>query len=87
LSAGDMGPALELAEGAKQDKEGLDTRILAFAARLSEAALSAAHRGAAGAERDASRYRLALAAVGELDGNASAQLVVESMLARMRGAR
>jgi hypothetical protein len=29
---------------------------------------------------------MAIVAIGQLDGNASAQLVVESMLARMRGA-
>jgi DNA polymerase-3 subunit delta' len=81
LSASDLGPALELAEEAKKNKEGLDTRILAFAARLADRATALTD------ETDAVRYGLALAAVGQLDGNASAQLVVESMLARMRAVR
>ena len=87
LTARDLGPALELAEEAKKTKEGLDTRILALAARLAERALAAARDGRAGAEADATRYGLALDAVEQLDGNAGAQFVVESMLARMRGAR
>jgi DNA polymerase-3 subunit delta' len=87
LSAKDLGPALELAEEAKKTKEGLDTRILALAARLAERALAAAREARPGAETDASRYALALDAVQALDGNAGAQFVVESMLARMRGAR
>jgi DNA polymerase-3 subunit delta' len=84
LEAGDLGPALELAEDAKKNKDGLDTRILALAAGLADRALTSARIGAPGAERDAARYGLALGAVTELRGNASAQLVVESMLARMR---
>jgi DNA polymerase III subunit delta' len=87
LSARDLGPALELAEEAKKNKEGLDTRILAFAAHLADAAVSAVADDVRSAERDASRYPLALAAIAELDGNASAQLVVESMLTRMRAVR
>ena len=81
LEAADLGPALELAEGAKKGKVGLDRLLYAFAARL-------AQRGRAGAPaeaaRAAARYALALQAVRDLDRNASAQLVVESMLVRMR---
>jgi DNA polymerase III subunit delta' len=87
LSAKDLGPALALAEEAKKTKEGLDIRILALAARLAERAIVSAREGSPGAETDASRYTLALDAVTQLDGNAGAQFVVESMLARMRGAR
>ena len=35
---------------------------------------------------DAHRYQVALRAMTQLDGNASAQLVVESMLIQMQGA-
>jgi DNA polymerase-3 subunit delta' len=87
LSAPDLGPALELAEEAKKNKDGLDMRIFALAASLAETAVSLSQRGASGAEADASRYGLALAAVGQLRGNAAPQFVVESMLARMRGVR
>jgi DNA polymerase-3 subunit delta' len=84
LTAPDLGPVLELAEEAKKHKDGLDLRILALAARLAENAVALAQRGSPGAEGDASRYALALAAVGQLHGNASPQFVIESMLARMR---
>jgi len=87
LSAKDLGPALELAEEAKKAKDGLPTRILALAARLAERSLAGAREGRPGAEADAQRYSLALDAVQQLDGNAGSQFVVESMLARMRGAR
>jgi DNA polymerase-3 subunit delta' len=87
IVAGDLAPSLELAEDAKKNKDGLDARILALAARLAERANEAAREGRAGAETDAARYGLALDAVTQLDGNAGAQFVVESMLARMRGAR
>ncbi len=87
LDAKDLGPSLELAEEAKKAKEGLDTRILALAAKLAERSIALAREGHAGAETDAARYTLALDAVMQLDGNAGAQFVVESMLARMRGAR
>ena len=86
LSAPDLGPALELAEEAKKNKTGLDARILALATCLADRATFAARAGRREAETDASRYRMAIVAIGQLDGNASAQLVVESMLARMRGA-
>ncbi len=85
LAAPDLGPSLELAEEAKKSKAGLDARILALATRLGDRAIESAHGGLREAETDASRYRMALAAIAQLDGNASAQLVVESMLAKMRG--
>jgi len=86
LAAPDLGPSLELAEEAKKNKGGLGTRILALATHLGDRAIEAVRAGHRGAETDASRYRMALAAIAQLDGNASPQLVVESMLARMRGA-
>jgi DNA polymerase-3 subunit delta' len=86
IAAPDLGPSLELAEEAKKNKVGLDARILALATRLGDRAIESTRAGLREAETDASRYRMALAAILQLDGNASAQLVVESMLARMRGA-
>ena len=79
-----MGPALELAEDAKKEKGELATRLAALASSL--AVRGAAEAGAPGRAADvaASRYLLALAAMRELEGNASAQLVVESMMIRMR---
>lgn len=84
LEATDLGPGLELAEEAKKNKNGLEARILALATLLGDRAIDAARAGLRRAETDASRYRIALAAIAQLDGNASPQLVVESMVARMR---
>jgi DNA polymerase-3 subunit delta' len=86
LTSPDLGKGLELAEEAKKEKSGLDLRILALATRLAEQARELASSGDARADAAVARYRLALAAARQLDGNASAQLVVESMIIRMRGA-
>jgi uncharacterized protein YicC (UPF0701 family) len=86
LVAADLGPALELAEQAKKQKDELPVRLLALATRLAEQARTAADAPDRRAEVAAARYRLALGAARELDGNAAPQLVVESMLFRMRGA-
>jgi DNA polymerase-3 subunit delta' len=81
-----LGPALELAEDAKKDKGELGTKLAALATALALRACATAT--APGRESDAmgTRYQLALNAIRQLDGNASAQLVVESMLVKMRGA-
>ncbi len=80
-----LGPLLEVAEEAKKRKDGLELHLVALAQRLAEEARDEAQRGASGLV-PATRYRMALAALGQLAGNASPQLVVESMLIRMRGA-
>lgn len=80
-----MGGLLEVAEEAKKQKDGLDLHLTAVAQRLADRSRGEALEGG-GALSDANRYRMALAALAQLDGNASAQLVVESMLIRMRGA-
>jgi DNA polymerase III subunit delta' len=86
LDAKELGSALELAEEAKKDKDALPVHLAALASRLAEDARAAAGALDRRAEVAASRYALVLEASRQLDGNASAQLVVESMLARMRGA-
>ncbi len=86
LSSPDLGKGLDLAEDAKKEKSGLDLRILALATRLAEQARELAGANDARADAAIARYRLALVAARQLDGNASAQLVVESMIIRMRGA-
>jgi DNA polymerase III subunit delta' len=99
VGAANLSPALELAEETKKEKNGLDSRLLALAAMLADSAVARVRQreGAENAlphlsldgraEADAERYRLALDAVDQLEGNASAQFVVESMLARMRSVR
>jgi DNA polymerase-3 subunit delta' len=77
LDSGDFGAALQLAEEAKKDKDALAGRITALGAHLDQRARS-------GSLRDADRYAFVLQALRDLESNASAQLVVESMLMRMR---
>jgi DNA polymerase III subunit delta' len=81
-----LGLVLDAAEEAKKASKGeLASSIAALAAAL---AANARPGGGGGpeAERAAARYPLALAALEQLEGNASAQLVVESMLLKMRAA-
>ena len=77
LESGDFGAALELAEEAKKDKGELAGRINALGAWLNG-------RAKAGSRRDAARFAFIDQALRDLEFNASAQLVVESMLMRMR---
>lgn len=77
IESGDFGAALELAEHAKKEKDALAGRIGALGARL-------AARARTGQTRDAERFAFTLQALRDLESNASAQLVVESMLMRMR---
>lgn len=80
-----LGPLLEVAEEAKKQKDVLPLYLVALAQRLADQARDEAKAGA-GALTPANRYRVALAALTQLRGNAAPQLVVESMLMRMRGA-
>jgi DNA polymerase-3 subunit delta' len=87
LDAPDLGAALDLAEASKKHpRDALARQLIAFAAALAETARASASAKDRHADTAAARYRLALAAARQLDANASAQLVVESMLSRMRSA-
>ena len=87
LETRDMGGALELAEEAKKgDKGTLVVQLEALATALAIRARSTAGEPDPRADRDAARHALALAAVRQLDGNASSQLAVEAMLMKMRSA-
>ena len=87
LEAQDLGGALELAEEAKKgDKGTLVVQIEALAAALAMRARSTAAESDRRADSAAARHALALAAVRQLDGNASSQLTVEAMLMKMRSA-
>jgi DNA polymerase-3 subunit delta' len=86
LSSRDLGGAYELAEEAKKgDKATLVAQLDALAAALVAEARATAGEGGRRADQAAARHALALAAIQQLDGNASAQLTVEAMLIRMRG--
>jgi DNA polymerase-3 subunit delta' len=85
VAAPTMTLALELAEGAKKEKGELAARLAAFATALAvRAGATAENDGGREADAAVLRYQLALNAMRQLEGNASAQLVVESMMVRMR---
>ncbi len=80
-----IGAALELAEEAKKgDKQLLAGHIEALAVALGTQARASSGAGDRTADVAAARYALALAAVRQLEANASVQLAVESMLLKMR---
>jgi DNA polymerase-3 subunit delta' len=81
IASKDFGAALELAEEAKKDKSLLAPRIRAFAAHLALVGRGADAKASTAASR---RFAFAMEALRELEQNASAQLVVESMISRMR---
>jgi DNA polymerase-3 subunit delta' len=85
LDARDLGPSLEVAEEAKKvGKEAVADRLEAFAGALvtlARAAVSATDRTA---DIAAMRHALVLAAMRQLDANASVQLAVEAMMIKMR---
>jgi DNA polymerase-3 subunit delta' len=86
LEARDFGLGLELAEEAKKvDKPSLVAEIEALAAALGTEGRDAAGGRDRTADTAAARYTLALAALRDLEANASAQLAVEAMLLKMRG--
>lgn len=85
LEAPTLGPALDLAEDAKKEKGELASRLSAFATALALRATSNAVSEGRAADSAVLRYDMARLALEQLGGNASAQLVVESMLTRMRG--
>ena len=84
IDSPDLGAGLELAEEAKKEKGDLGLRLLALSSALGVRAVKAAGDDDRTADLAASRYQLALAAIRQLDGNASAQLVIESLMIRMR---
>jgi DNA polymerase-3 subunit delta' len=82
----DLGPALDLAEEAKKEKGDLPQRLTALASALGARAVGAAGAPGRAADVATAQYQMALLAMRQLDGNASPQLVLESLLIRMRSA-
>ena len=76
--------SLALAEDAKKEKDELRVRLGALASAFAERASDAAREGRRESEVLAARGRLALTALENLDFNNAPQMVVESMLSRMR---
>jgi DNA polymerase III subunit delta' len=85
MEARDTGGLFDLAEDAKKlSKDVLVVQIHAFAAALAAAGRASASAADARAEVAATRFSLALAAIEQIESNASVQLAVEAMLLRMR---
>jgi len=84
IDAPTMGPALTLAEDTKKMKAGLPAHLSALLLELSVRARESAQRGDAEADRLARRFSHVVAALNGLERNGSAQLVMETMLSRMR---
>jgi DNA polymerase-3 subunit delta' len=77
--------ALALAEDAKKiAKDALVVRIHAFAAAIAAEGRRSAREPESKADVIAARYSLALAAVTQIESNASVQLALESMFIKMR---
>lgn len=86
LSARDLGPALDFAEAAKKlAKPELVTQLDALAAAIAADGRERARADDDRADSACERYTLALTAIRDIEGNASAQLAMEAMLIRMRG--
>ena len=84
LAASDLGLALDLAEDAKKQKDTVPACLMALAVVLASRASAAVSEPGRAADVLSAQYGLVLGAMGQLDGNASAQLVMESMFTRMR---
>jgi DNA polymerase III subunit delta' len=87
LAARDLGAALELAEDAKKlGKETAIPQLEALATAFGVEARKGAANGDRTADVAAARHSLVLAALRQLDGNGSVQLVFEAMFIKMRSA-
>ena len=85
MGSADAGAALDLAAEAKgRDKGVVAQQLAALSVALGAEARAAATQRDARADVAAGRYDLAVAAVEQLEANASAQLAIEAMLIRMR---
>jgi DNA polymerase III subunit delta' len=85
LKARDLGPLLELAEDAKKgEKEALVMHLAALAGAFGATARATVADADRRAGVAAARYALAVAAVQDIEANASTQLAIEAMLLKMR---
>ncbi len=85
LAARDLGPALDFAEAAKKlAKPTLVALLDALAGIIAAEGRDAVRAGEGRADSAPRRYELALGAIRQIEGNASPQLTMESMMIRMR---
>ncbi|MEO8875871.1 MAG: DNA polymerase III subunit delta' [Polyangiaceae bacterium] len=86
LASSDALLGLELAEEAKKDKEQLELGLVELARHFAREAKDQAAKNDTSATRAAARFEATMAAINELGRNGAAQLVVESMILKMRSA-
>lgn len=84
LTASHLSPAMALAEEGKKDKDALEAGLRAFAAELAREARAAAGDKTRTTDIAATRFRMVLGALQNLDRNASPQLTAESLFIRLR---
>ncbi len=86
IASSDALLGLELAEESKKDKEQLELGLVELARYFAQEAKDVAAKNDASALRAAARFQATMAAIDELGRNGAAQLVVESMILKLRSA-
>jgi DNA polymerase III subunit delta' len=86
IAAPDALLGLELAEESKKDKELLELGLVELARHFAQEAKGLTAKSDASATRAAIRFQATMAAIDELGRNGAAQLVVESMILKLRSA-
>lgn len=86
LSAHDLGPSLDFAEATKKlAKPVLVAQLDALAVAIAKGGRESARDADGRPDSAYARFALTLEAIRQIEGNASSQLAMESMLIRMRG--
>jgi DNA polymerase III subunit delta' len=86
IASSDALLGLELAEESKKDKALLELGLVELARHFASEAKIASAKTDASANRAAARFQATMAAIDELGRNGAAQLVIESMMLKLRSA-
>jgi DNA polymerase-3 subunit delta' len=84
LGAGDLAPALKLAEGQKKDRDGLKAQLSFFAQAVASQAATAITHDAKLALTRAFQHRTVLEAIDALERNVQPGLALEAMFVKLR---
>jgi DNA polymerase-3 subunit delta' len=86
IASNDALLGLELAEESKKDKEQLELGLVELARYFAQEAKNLATKNDRGASRAAAQFQATMTAIDDLGRNGAAQLVVESMILKLRSA-
>ena len=86
IAAPDALLGLELAEESKKDKDQLELSLVELARHFAQEAKRQAVKSDASATQAAARFEATMEAIDDLGRNGAAQLVIESMILKMRSA-